>query len=74
MNSLMNGGDCEQNYTRFVDSNVTECPRMLFSLDLLTCEQQVTAFFFTGGNRTNQVGGSGDSYRIQRFGDWKVRS
>ena len=74
MNSLMNGGDCEQNYTRFVDSDVTKCPRMLFSLDLLKCEQQVTASFFTGGNRANQVGGSGDSYRIQRFGDRKVRS
>ena len=34
MNSLMNAGDYEHNSTRFVHSNVTECPRMLSNLDL----------------------------------------
>ena len=51
-----------------------QSPQMLFSLDLFKCELQITAFFFTGGNGANQVGGSRDSNRIQRFGDWKARS
>ena len=74
MNSFINGGASKLKETRFVYANVTEYPQMLFSFDLLTCVQQVTAFFFTGGSRASHMGGSGDSNRIQRFGDWKVRS
>ena len=49
-----------------------QSPQMLFSLDLFKCELQITAFFFTGGNGANQVGGSRDSNRIQRFA-WCLR-
>ena len=53
MNSFINGGASKIKETRFVYANVTEYPQMLFSFDLLTCVQQVTAFFFTGGSRAS---------------------